>query len=107
MPATTEGGAPTAFIQVDLNYEIIADLCRNIQLGTSGYVFIFGRQRRCRLSPPTTLIYGNLRGRSGFLTCSPFNGGYLRAVVDGREVLYTAAGSAQTGWTVVAVSYAG
>ena len=35
-------GPSFGLIQVDLNYDIIASLCRNIQLGISGYVFILG-----------------------------------------------------------------
>ena len=103
MPAATDGGS-VGIIQVDLNYEIIADLCRNIQLGTSGYVFILDGKGDLVYHPRQQLIYGNLKSER-FSDVLALNGGYLRAVVDGREVLYTAASSSQTGWTVVAVSY--
>ncbi len=46
------GGPSFGLIQVDLNYEIIASLCRNIQLGISGYVFILEQQRGHRLPSP-------------------------------------------------------
>jgi two-component system sensor histidine kinase YesM len=103
MPAAADGRS-VGIIQVDLNYEIIADLCRNIQLGTSGYVFILDGQGDLVYHPRQQLIYGNLKSER-FSDVLALNGGYLRAVVDGREVLYTAASSSQTGWTVVAVSY--
>jgi two-component system sensor histidine kinase YesM len=103
MPPAADGRS-AGIIQVDLNYEIIADLCRNIQLGTSGYVFILDGKGDLVYHPRQQLIYGNLRSER-FSDVLALNGGYLRAVVDGREVLYTAAGSSQSGWTMVAVSY--
>jgi two-component system sensor histidine kinase YesM len=60
MPAATDGGS-VGIIQVDLNYEIIADLCRNIQLGTSGYVFILDGKGDLVYHPRQQLIYGNLK----------------------------------------------
>ena len=39
------GGESLGLIQVDLNYDIIARLCKDIQLGKSGYVFILSQQR--------------------------------------------------------------
>jgi two-component system, sensor histidine kinase YesM len=98
------GGAAIGVIQVDLNYQIIADLCRNIQLGTSGYVFILDTRGDLVYHPRQQLIYGNLRSER-FAQVLALHGGSLRAAVDGREVLYTAADAAQTGWTLVAVSY--
>jgi two-component system sensor histidine kinase YesM len=103
MPAAADGRS-VGIIQVDLNYEIIADLCRNIQLGTSGYVFILDGNGDLVYHPRQQLIYGSLKSER-FSDVLALNGGYLRAVVDGREVLYTAASSSQTGWTVAAVSY--
>ena len=103
MPAAADGRS-AGIVQVDLNYQIIADLCRNIQLGTSGYVFILDGKGDVVYHPRQQLIYGNLRSER-FSDVLALKGGYLRAVVDGREVLYTTAGSTQTGWTMVAVSY--
>ncbi len=103
MSVATDGRS-VGIIQVDLNYEIIAALCRNIQLGTSGYVFILDGKGDVVYHPRQQLIYGNLKSER-FSDVLALNGGYLRTVVDGREVLYTTAGSAQTGWTMVAVSY--
>ena len=91
-------------IQVDLNYEIIAGLCRNIQLGSSGYVFILNRSGEIVYHPRQQLIYGNLKSeRIGDILA--LHEGNLGTVVDGRGILYTAVSSRETGWTVVAVSY--
>ncbi|HVP19762.1 MAG TPA: sensor histidine kinase [Spirochaetia bacterium] len=97
-------GASMGLIQVDLNYEIIARLCRNIQLGKSGYVFILNHAGDIVYHPRQQLIYGNLKTEL-IPEILSLNGGNLSAVVDGRAILYTAVSSRETGWEVVAVSY--
>ena len=97
-------GQSFGLIQVDLNYDIIASLCRNIQLGVSGYVFILSSSGDIVYHPRQQLIYGNLKSEriADILT---MNEGSRNAVVDGRAILYTAVSSRETGWKVVAVSY--
>jgi two-component system sensor histidine kinase YesM len=103
LPAGPDGRA-MGLIQVDLNYEIIARLCRDIQLGKSGYVFILSHAGEIVYHPRQQLIYGNLRSER-IPEILSMNDGNLSAVVDGRPILYTVARSPETGWEVVAVSY--
>ncbi len=49
-----QDGTGIGLILVDLNYDVIARLCRDIQLGTSGYVFILNGIRGDRLSSAPT-----------------------------------------------------
>ncbi len=98
------GGQSLGLIQVDLNYEIIARLCKDVQLGESGYVFILNRNGDIVYHPRQQLIYGNLKSEKIPQILS-LNGGNLKTVVDGRDILYTAVSSKETGWEVVAVSY--
>jgi two-component system, sensor histidine kinase YesM len=98
------GDGAGGVIQVDLNYDIIAGLCRNIQLGTSGYVFILGPNGEIVYHPRQQLIYGSLKTER-IADILALHDGNLDAVVDGRAILYTAVTSAETSWTVVAVSY--
>ena len=98
------GAKSFGLIQVDLNYDIIADLCRNIQLGQSGYVFILARTGDIVYHPRQQLIYGNLESEH-IAEILSMSDGNLNAVVGGRAILYTAVGSRDTGWEVVAVSY--
>jgi two-component system, sensor histidine kinase YesM len=97
-------GAPLGYIQVDLNYAIIDDLCRNAQPGASGYVFILGASGDIVYHPRQQLVYGNLRTeRIGELLA--LRAGFLATSVDGRDILYTAKPSEKTGWIIVVVSY--
>ena len=97
-------GQSLGLIQVDLNYEVIARLCKDIQLGKSGYVFILSSSGDIVYHPRQQLIYGNLKSER-IPQLLALNGGNLNAVVDGRAILYTVVSSKETGWDVVAVSY--
>jgi two-component system sensor histidine kinase YesM len=97
-------GAAVGFIQVDLNYAIIDDLCRSAQSGDSGYVFILGASGDIVYHPRQQLIYGNLKTeRIGELLA--LRAGFITSKVDGRDVIYTAKPSGKTGWIIVVVSY--
>jgi len=98
------GEESPGLIQVDLNYEIIARLCKDIQLGTSGYVFILNNNGDIVYHPRQQLIYGNLKSEL-IPQIMALHAGNLNAVVDGRAILYTVVSSKETGWDVVAVSY--
>ena len=97
-------GSIVGYIRVDLNYAIIEDLCRDIQLGSSGYVFILDKSGDIVYHPRQQLIYGNLRTER-IPQLLALREGFLTSDVDGRQILYTAKSSARTGWIIVVVSY--
>jgi two-component system sensor histidine kinase YesM len=97
-------GASLGYIQVDLNYAIIDDLCRNAQPGASGYVFILGASGDIVYHPRQQLIYGNLKTER-IPELLALRTGFLSSKVDGRDILYTAKPSEKTGWIIVVVSY--
>jgi two-component system, sensor histidine kinase YesM len=92
------------YIQVDLNYAVIEDLCKDIQLGSSGYVFILGASGDIVYHPRQQLVYGNLKTER-ISELLALRAGFLSAKVDGRDILYTAKSSERTGWIIVVVSY--
>jgi two-component system sensor histidine kinase YesM len=96
--------AVLGYIQVDLNYAIIEDLCKDIQLGSSGYVFILGASGDIVYHPRQQLVYGNLKTER-IPELLALRAGFLSSKVDGRDILYTAKPSERTGWTIVVVSY--
>jgi two-component system, sensor histidine kinase YesM len=97
-------GRSLGIIKVNLNYNIIDGLCRNIQLGKSGYVFIVNKTGEIVYHPRQQLIYGNLKSERISEVLAQGKG-YISARVDGRDLLYSITDSASTGWTVIAVSY--
>ncbi len=99
-----ERGELLGYVQVDLNYAIIDDLCRAARPSSSGYVFIISPDGNLVYHPRQQLIYGELKTeRIGELLA--MKSGFLDARVDGRRLIYTATPSSKTGWVVVAVSY--
>jgi two-component system, sensor histidine kinase YesM len=101
---TGSDGSALGYIQVDLNYAIIEDLCKDIQLGSSGYVFILDKSGDIVYHPRQQLIYGNLKTER-IPELLALREGFLTSEVDGREILYTAKSSGRTGWIIVEVSY--
>jgi two-component system sensor histidine kinase YesM len=102
-------GEVLGYIQVDLNYAIIDDLCRNAQPGASspsasGYVFILSSSGDIVYHPRQQLVYGGLKTERMSELLS-LGSGFLSARVDGRDILYTAKPSDKTGWLVIVVSY--
>ncbi len=92
------------FVQVDLNYGIIDELCRKVQLGASGYIFIINAQGEIVYHPRQQLIYAKLKTER-IADLLVLRNGEMNAIIDGREAIYTAQTSSQTGWTVVAVTW--
>lgn len=89
---------------VDLDYKIIEELCNNIQLGKSGYVFIINPEGEIVYHPRQQLVYSGLKSEM-IDQVKNIPNGQLNARVEGRDVLYTTRTSQNTGWMVVGVSY--
>jgi len=98
------GKNPKNFLQVDLNYAVIDELCRKIQLGRSGYVFIVNSAGEIVYHPRQQLVYSGLK-REKIDEILHVGQGQLQTRIGGRDLAYTVATSAYTGWSVVAVSY--
>jgi two-component system, sensor histidine kinase YesM len=89
---------------VDLDYSVIEELCSNIQLGKSGYVFIINPTGEIVYHPRQQLLYSGLKYEL-IDRIKNMPNGQMTEIVDGREVLYTTKTSRYTGWTVVGVSF--
>jgi two-component system sensor histidine kinase YesM len=109
-----DSGTLLGYIQVDLNYAVIDDLCRNAQMGLtspgvpaprdSGYVFILGASGDIVYHPRQQLVYGGLKTER-IAEILALRRGSITEKADGRDLLYTARPSDKTGWTIVVVSY--
>lgn len=89
---------------VDLNYDDIAQLCSNIDLGNKGYVFIIDGKGNILYHPRQQLIYsGAMTERvEEVLSCKENS----FQVGEGEDAqFYSISNSKKTGWTVVGVTY--
>jgi two-component system sensor histidine kinase YesM len=96
----------SAFVQVNLNYGVIDDLCRDVQLGRSGYVFIVNAAGDIVYHPRQQLIYSNLKTEPIDEILDRQNGEF-RSKSGGEDKIYSFTTSPRTKWTVVGVTYAG
>jgi two-component system sensor histidine kinase YesM len=96
--------APAGALLVDLNYQLIEELCARIRVGQRGYVFIVNAEGDIVYHPHLRLVYSNLKTELVDRIIA-LKDGQLRAEVDGEGLLYVAKTSAYTGWTIVGVAY--
>lgn len=91
---------------IDMNYSTIDRLCRSVGLGNRGYIYVLDDKGNIIYHPKQQLIYsglmdeliGQVMDRKGQDTSFVWGEGNDRK-------LYTLSTSADTGWTVVGVSY--
>jgi len=96
-------GSRKGVLLVDLNYNIIRELCSNIKIGEKGYVFIINPQGEIVYHPRQDLIYNDLKSEKIDLILKKKSGSFMMDV-DDSKVLYTFGTSEKTSWTVVGVS---
>lgn len=89
---------------VDLNYEIIDEICANIQLGNRGYIFLVDSASELLWHPKQNLIYANLMQEnvSDVMAQPP---GVIQSSTESGQKLYISRKSHATGWTAVGVAY--
>jgi len=91
-------------LMVDLNYELIEEICEEVELGSQGYVFVINETGEIVYHPRQQLIYSDLKTEliDSVLT---LKNGNIFLTLDSEDVLYTVHTSSNTGWTLVGVSY--
>lgn len=58
---TNSNGYATGVILIDLKYDTIMDLCQNITLGDSGYVYVLDDKGEIVYHPTQQLLYSNIK----------------------------------------------
>ncbi|TXK76752.1 sensor histidine kinase [Paenibacillus sp. N3.4] len=88
---------------VDLNYNVINDLCKQIQLGKKGYVFILDPQGNLVYHPQQQLVYSGLKGEDipALLQASDRSFPIQEAQ---QSKIYTVR-TTNFGWKIVGVTY--
>ena len=89
---------------IDLNYDIISDLCENNSMGERGYIYILDKDGRIIYHPQQQLLYSGLKEeRIKEILESKTSYFVTNEGTDSR--LYTISRSEKTGWTIVGVAY--
>ncbi|MEH7481066.1 sensor histidine kinase [Neobacillus drentensis] len=100
---STDSHERKGILLIDLNYKIISEICKKVQLGSKGYIFIVDKQGNIVYHPQQQLIYSRLKKE---MIPKVLNAQGKSFVVDqdGERKLYTITTSDLTGWRVVSVT---
>ncbi|AEJ20270.1 cache domain-containing sensor histidine kinase [Gracilinema caldarium] len=89
---------------VDLNYDVINQICSSIQLGKRGYVFIIDKNGEIVYHPQQQLIYGNLK-KENINQIIHSSQNYIAADNVEDDKFYSIETMPVIGWKVVGVNY--
>ncbi|MEK0314313.1 sensor histidine kinase [Cohnella sp. 56] len=102
----TDGITADGIFLVDLNLSVVSDLCRQIDLGKKGYVFIVDPEGNIVYHPQQQLIYSNLRSeRIQDVLHAKSGTSFAVSDEDGRR--FYSVQDTNIGWKIVGVAYAG
>lgn len=91
-------------LMIDLNYDVINDLCGAISLGKKGYVYILDQKGEIVYHPQQQLILSGVKKEPlEEIINSEKSTSYIDE--NGEEKIYTPFQSVKTGWTIVGVVY--
>jgi len=89
---------------IDLNYDIISDLCENNSMGDMGYIYILDQDGSIIYHPQQQLLYSGLKEERIEEVLNTKSRYFVTNEGDDSR-LYTISKSENTGWTVVGVAY--
>ncbi|NQX62431.1 cache domain-containing sensor histidine kinase [Paenibacillus qinlingensis] len=104
MPSPGPGGA-SGVLLVDLNFNLINDLCNQIQLGQRGYVFILDQSGDLIYHPQQQLLYSGLKSED-IRALMQSQDSTFETVATGENKIYTVR-TTSFGWKMIGVTYAG
>ena len=101
---TQQDKTPLGILLVDLNFNIIEDLCKNIHQGKSGYIFIVDESGRIIYHPEQQLIYNNLKVEMIEKVITTSDGSFV-INDNGIKKIYTIKSLQDPRWKIVGVTY--
>lgn len=101
---STDGIRGEGIFLIDLNLNVITDICSNIHLGDKGYVFIVDERGNIVYHPQQQLIYSNLKSEQIPKVLDTPSGGSFMTNIDGEKRMYSVQDT-NFGWKIVGVAY--
>ncbi len=102
--AAAAADGSTGVLLVDLNYNVINDLCKQIHMGNRGYVFLLDPKGDFIYHPQQQLIYSGLKSEQLDQILQLASDRSFEAQSDGTNKIYTIR-SSKYGWRVIGVNY--
>lgn len=100
---SVDQGERKGIFLIDLNYRIIDQICKKVDLGTKGYIFIIDQQGNIVYHPQQQLIYSRLKEEMIPQVLNAQGRSFIHEK-DGEKKLFSITKSSLTGWMIVSVT---
>ncbi len=91
-------------VMVDMNFSVIEQLCKNVSLGKTGYIYIIDNNGRIIYHPQQQLIYTGLKNENIADALARHPGSYFDKFQDKKRIM-TVKDISYAGWKMVGISY--
>lgn len=100
---TTDGAIEGGVLLLDMNFSGIEQICRNVNLGDGGYIYLADRDGEIIYHPRQQLIYSSLLAENNHTDVRLEDGSHTTAL-DGKSRIVTVKTLGYTGWKIIGVS---
>ncbi len=100
---TNAGSIAHGVLLVDMNFSGIEQICKNVDLGESGYIYLINGDGEIIYHPRQQLIYSNLAQENN-IAASQYDDGNHKETFQGEQRLVTVKTAGYTGWKIIAVT---
>lgn len=100
---TNNGEISSGVLLVDMNFSGIEQICKNVSLGETGYIYLVDRDGELIYHPRQQLIYSNLVKENNFQVVEYEDGNYIDEL-NGDKRLITVKTLGYTGWKIIGVT---
>lgn len=100
---TSAGSITHGVLLVDMNFSGIEQICKNVDLGESGYIYLIDGNGEIIYHPRQQLIYSNLIHENNY-AAAKYDDGNHNETFEGKQRLVTVKTAGYTGWKIIAVT---
>ncbi|MGX8701884.1 sensor histidine kinase [Caproiciproducens sp.] len=100
---TSAGSITHGVLLVDMNFSGIEQICKNVDLGESGYIYLIDGNGEIVYHPRQQLIYSNLIHENNY-AAARYDDGNHNETFEGQQRLVTVKTAGYTGWKIIAVT---
>lgn len=100
---TSSGSITHGVLLVDMNFSGIEQICKNVDLGESGYIYLIDGNGEIIYHPRQQLIYSNLIHENNY-AAAKYDDGNHNETFEGQQRLVTVKTAGYTGWKIIAVT---
>lgn len=100
---TNAGSITKGVLLVDMNFSGIEQICKNVDMGESGYIYLTNRNGELIYHPRQQLIYSNLMQENN-IAAAHYDDGSHSETFQGQRRMVTVKTVGYTGWKIIAVT---